>query len=458
MSSRRLSLRLAVAAVLLITLPPLIQSLVERQGSQHPASDSAESDVIAHALPQAASAGQNHGVQGYKLSPQKYARAVAYSQGGYWLYFVTTGYTLLILGAMIRWRLAPRLRDWAEKRSQRTWVQFLLFAPTLLLIFGVLLLPTDVYGQWLERKFGFSLQGWASWLGDWTSAEIATVLSGALAVALLYFIMRRSPRRWWLVLWMITVPLILVIVFIQPVVIDPLFNTFEPLDRTHPELVDSIEVLVARAGLVMDRGHIYLLKLGDKSTDEDAHSEGFGPTKRIFITDSMIASEPAAAILPQIAHEIGHYRVRLDWIAFAIAVLLSPVLLYLVDRFFVWLLVRRGKEWDICGPSDWASLPVLALIVSLIAVALTPAINGLSRYREHEADRCGLELIHGVVPNAGEVAAQAFQENAETGLSDPDPPKFVRWWLFDHPPVNERIIFFRTYDPWSQGREAKYVK
>jgi STE24 endopeptidase len=444
MSGWRVSLRLASAARLCITLAPLTFSLL----TLSPPAQSLESP---HASVQ-------NQVQGYTLPPEEYARAVAYSRGGYWLYFVTTVYTLLILWAMVRWWIGPRLRDWAEKKSRRTWVQFLLFAPTLLLIFGVLLLPTGVYAQWLERKFGFSLQSWPSWLGDWATAEIATVVSGTLAVALVYFMMRRSPRRWWLYLWMITVPLVLVVVFIQPVVIDPLFNTFEPLDRTHPELVDTIEVLVGRAGLVMARDHVYLLKLGDKSTDEDAISEGFGPTKRIFITDAMIASKPAVAILPLVAHEIGHYRVRLDWIAFAIAVVLSPVLLYFIDRFFVRLVARRGKKWDIRGPGDWASLPVLALIVSLIAVALTPAVNGLSRYREHEADRCGLELIHGVLPNAAEAAAQAFQENAEKGLSDPDPPKFVRWWIFDHPPVNERIIFFRTYDPWSQGKEPRYVK
>ena len=400
----------------------------------------------------------NQGAPGYKLSPEKYKRAVAYSQGGYWIYFLTTAYVLLILWAMVRWQVAPKLRDWAEGNSRRAWVQFLLYAPTLLLTFGVLLLPTDVWSQWQERKYGFSLQSWASWFGDWTTVKITTLLSGTLLIGVVYFIMRRSPRRWWLFLWMTAVPLILLIVFIQPVVIDPLSNTFETLDRSHPELVDSIEAIVARGGLVIPREHIYLLKVGDKSTAEWATSEGFGPTKRIFVSDTIIASEPGTAILPQLAHEIGHYVLLLDWISFAIGVFLSLGLLYLVDRVFIWAVARWGNEWKIRGPEDYASLPVLALIVGLIVVALTPAINGLSRYREHEADRCGLELIHGIVPNAGETAAQAFQEVAESGLSDPDPPEFIRWWLFDHPPANERIIFYRTYDPWSHGREPRYVK
>lgn len=450
MSSRTVSMRLAVLFVLFSTLQP-----ASGTGIVKPIYDPTALIGAAQIAPQST---RNQRVQGYTLSPEKYARAVAYSRGGYWIYFVTTAYALLILWAMIHWRVAPGLRSWAESNSRRPWLQFLLFAPTLLLIFGFLMLPTAVAGQWNERRFGFSLQTWPSWFGDWVTAQIGTLVSGTLAIALLYFLMRRSPRRWWLLLWIIAVPLIVLIVFLQPVVIDPLLNTFEPLDRSHPELVDSIETIVARARLVIPREHIYLLKVSDSSTQEWATSEGFGPTKRIFVTDTFLSSEPGAAILPQIAHEIGHYVLLLDWIAFVIAAFLSLEFLFVLDRLLVWSIARWGHEWKIRGPDDWASLPLLALFVSLFVVALTPAINGLSRYREHEADRCGLELVHGIVLNAGETAAEAFQKNAEIGLSDPDPPEFVRWWLFDHPSANERIIFYRTYDPWSGGGQPRYVR
>lgn len=393
-----------------------------------------------------------------QLSPEEYARAVAYSHGAYWIYFTTTAYTFLVLWGMIRWRVAPRLRDWVERNPRPRWLQFLLYASALLLIFAVFLLPTDFWAQWHERKYGQSIESWASWFGGWTTAEITTLISGTLAVALLYFTLRRSPNRWWLWLWMIAVPLIVAVVFIQPVVLDPLFNNFEPLDRSHSELVDSIEAIVARAGLVLPREHIYLLKISDKSTGEDAFSDGFGPTKRIYVSDTLISREPVPATLLLVAHEIGHHKMVLDWVEFAFAVLLSLGLLCAINRLFVAAIARWRKQWDIRSPDDWASLPVLALIVSLIVVALTPAINGLSRYREHEADRCGLELIHGIVPNAGETAALALQKDAESDLSDPIPPDFVRWWYYDHPPVSERIAFFRSYDPWSTGAQPRYVK
>jgi STE24 endopeptidase len=393
-----------------------------------------------------------------QLSPEEYARAVAYSHEAYWIYFTTTAYTILLLWGMIHWRVAPRLRDWAERTPRPRWLRFLLYAPALLLIFGAFLLPTDLWAEWHERKYGQSIDSWVSWFGGWTTGEITTLISGTLAIALLYFTMRQSPNRWWLWLWMIAVPLIVAVVFIQPVVLDPLFNNLEPLDRSHPELVDSIEAIVARARLVLPREHIYLLKISDKSTGEDAFSDGFGPTKRIYVSDTLISREPVPATLLLVAHEIGHHKMVLDWAEFAVGVLLSLGLLYAINHLFVAAIARWGKQWDIRSPDDWASLPVLALIVTLIVVALTPAINGLSRYREHEADRCGVELIHGIVPNAGETAALALQKDAESDLSDPNPPDFVRWWYFDHPPVSERIAFFRSYDPWSTGAQPRYVK
>lgn len=400
----------------------------------------------------------NHAVQGYTLSPEKYARAVAYNRVGYWLYFATTFYAVLLLWAIVRWRLAPWLRDWAERISRRPWVQLLICAPLVLQAFAVLLLPTDVLSQWNMRKYRVSIQGWASWFADWTAGEAATLATGTIAIGLLYFVMRRSRRRWWLYVWAIALPLLVLIAFLQPVAIDPLFDPIEPLNRSNPELVETIEKLLSRARLAIPQSHIYLVKVSDKSAQVDAYSEGFGPTKSIFVSDTQIASEPGPAILQTLGHEIGHFKMPLDWIVFAISVPLSLALIYLIDQVFTKALSRWGQAWNIRGPGDWASFPVLALIVAVVAVLLTPVLNTTSRHREHEADRYGLELVHGMVPNAGEVAANAFQKDAEINLADPNPPELVRWLVLDHPTVNDRIIFLRTYDPWSNNQKPRYVQ
>jgi Zn-dependent protease with chaperone function len=107
---------------------------------------------------------------------------------------------------------------------------------------------------------------------------------------------------------------------------------------------------------------------------------------------------------------------------------------------------------------DWASLPALLLLLSVFSFLAAPADHAYSRYLEHQADTYALEVIHGVVPDAPEVAAQAFQILGEIDLEDPDPPAFIKFWLYTHPPLGERIVFARTYDPWSRGQAPQFVK
>jgi len=157
-------------------------------------------------------------------------------------------------------------------------------------------------------------------------------------------------------------------------------------------------------------------------------------------------------------HEMGHYvlgHVPKGILAFALALV---VFLYLAYRALHWLLARQGTRWGIRGVDDWASLPALLLLLSVFSFFATPVANAFSRYLEHQADTYGLEVIHGIVPDAPEVAAQAFQILGEIDLEEPDPPAFINFWLYNHPPLTERIIFARTYDPWSQGQAPQFVK
>ncbi|PYV01146.1 MAG: peptidase M48, partial [Acidobacteria bacterium] len=107
---------------------------------------------------------------------------------------------------------------------------------------------------------------------------------------------------------------------------------------------------------------------------------------------------------------------------------------------------------------DWASLPILLLLVSLFSFFAFPITNGFSRYQEHQADVYGLEVIHGLVPNSQQVAAEAFQVLGEIDLADPSPSPFIKLWLYSHPPLSERLAFALSYDPWSKGQAPEFVK
>jgi Zn-dependent protease with chaperone function len=396
-------------------------------------------------------------IQSYKLSPEKYQKAIAYSRARYWEYFVGTAYFLSILLLLLRWRVAPKLRDMAMRASSRYAVGLLVFAPLFILLLSVLGLPTDLYGHWLSLKYDQSIQGWGSWFWDWTKGQLLALVILTLFIAILYAVIRRSPRHWWFYFWLVSVPILLFIFFIQPLVIDPLFNKFEPLEATHPELVSSIEKVVSHAGLTIPRDRMFLMRASDKTKQVNAYVTGLGASKRVVIWDTIIAAEPGPLIMHTLGHELGHYVLGHIWSGFAFFAALVFVVFYLEKRLVDWALANWGAALGIHSVDDWASLPLLVLIVSVLFFVSTPIGNAFSRYQEHEADRYGLEVIHGIVDDPGEVAAQAFQVEGDIDLQDPAPPAFIEFWLYDHPAVNDRILFSRTYNPWAKGEKPRYL-
>jgi STE24 endopeptidase len=132
--------------------------------------------------------------------------------------------------------------------------------------------------------------------------------------------------------------------------------------------------------------------------------------------------------------------------------------LYLAYRLLHWMLARWGETWAIRGQDDLAVLPALILLAVIFGFLFTPVSNAYSRYLEHQADQYGLEVIHGLIPDAPIVAAHAFQVLGEVDLEEPKPSTAVKLWFYNHPPLDERMRFAQTYDPWSQGRAPEFVK
>jgi len=123
-----------------------------------------------------------------------------------------------------------------------------------------------------------------------------------------------------------------------------------------------------------------------------------------------------------------------------------------------WMLSRWGPSWGIRDLQDWASLPALLLLLSVLSIIFQPIGNAFSRYIEHQADQYGLEVTHGLTPDSGQVAAQSFNILGDVDLSDPDPSQLKIFLLYDHPAIPGRIRFCLQYDPWSQGAPAQFVK
>jgi Zn-dependent protease with chaperone function len=195
-----------------------------------------------------------------------------------------------------------------------------------------------------------------------------------------------------------------------------------------------------------------------KTTTLNAYVAGFGASKRVVVYDTLLAKSSTAGILLVFGHEMGHYVLHHVAKELAIDCGVLLLLFYIGYRLAIWMLRRWGERWLIRDVGDWASLPVLLLALSIVGFFADPIFNTISRHFEHEADRYGMEVIHGIVPNENEVAVQYFQMSGEVNLADPNPNPFIKFWLFDHPSRPERIAFVASYNPWAEGKSPEYVK
>ncbi len=394
----------------------------------------------------------------YTLSHERQEKAIAYSRAGYTLYFLSCFLGGLFLFLILRLGWAAKFRDIAETFSDRKWVQGLVFVPLLFLTIGVLDLPVHLYWHALSLHYQQSIQGWGSWFWDWSKGELLDVAFGIALVLILFAVMRRSPRRWWLYFWFPAVLILLGVIVITPLVIDPLFNKFEPLSKEHADLVASIEKLTKHAGVPIPPERMFLMVASQKTNAINAYVTGLGASKRVVIWDTTIQKMSNEEALFVVGHELGHYVLGHVWQGFLWGAAGLLVALYLLFRGLHWALDRWGRDWKLYGQEDWASLAVLLLILQALLFVASPVISGISRMEEHAADVYGLEVIHGLIPNSEEVAAHAFQVLGELDLSDPNPPPFIAFWLYSHPPLAERLVFAHSYDPWAKGESPKYVK
>lgn len=396
-------------------------------------------------------------VTSYSLPPELYRKAHTFGQILFWGQLVDTFYSILVVMLILRWKLAAKFRDLAERRASRRIIQAAIFAPLLLLTFAVFVFPLRIASHVIGVKFGLSVQGWGSWIWDWTKGELITIVVGTIVIWTLYGVIRHRPRVWWFHFWLLSLPSLVLVIFLVPLVIDPMFHKFVPLSEKDPALAAALESMVQRARKDIPVERMFWMGASEKSTALNAYVTGVGASKRIVVWDTTIARMTTPQIVAVAGHEMGHYVLNHIWKGLAFGAALLFVLFYLGYRCIGWVLARWGDDWQIRGVDDWASLPALLLLLCVFGIFTTPIGSGFSRYLEHQADQYGLEVTHGLTPDSGQVEAQAFQILGEVDLSDPAPNPVDVFLFYDHPPIPDRIHFCLTYDPWSKGQAPEFV-
>jgi STE24 endopeptidase len=394
----------------------------------------------------------------YTLPPDKLKLAKELFRDRTALHLLGEGWGILQLILLLALDVPSRLRDVAERVTKSRWGQCFVFVFLFLLLTALLNAPLRLYGHDVSLAYGLSVQRWGSWFADLGKSFLLEWLVAGILVMVLFWVIQWSPKRWWFWFWIPTMVAVLFGVFLSPILVDPLFNKFEPLQQRNPALVAQLERVVARSGVTLPPDRMFFMRASSKVTSMNAYVTGFGPSKRLVLWDTTIAAATPDELAGVFGHELGHYALH----HIVQGVLFSAVLLVLGffagQRITWWLLARYGSQWKIRSQNDWACLAVLMLVLNVLNFFAEPIENSFSRSIEHAADVYGQEAIHGIVADPQVTTQQGFQKLGENSLDDPTPHPLVDFWFDGHPSTASRAAFALAYDPWTAGQHPKYFQ
>lgn len=396
--------------------------------------------------------------QAYNLPADKLAKAISLNRIRNIEHFVDAFWGLLVLWLLLSTRTAAEMEGWAVHLAKKRWVEGLVFFALLIVLLTLTELPLDMYMHTVSRDYGISVQGWASWFGDQGKGLGLAVIFGSLVMLLFQWIVRKWPRRYWFGIWVATLPLMVLAVFVSPL-FEPLFNKYEPLSKNYPGLVDELEKVAQRTGTDIPPDRMFLMKASAKTNGLNAYVSGLGATKRIVVWDTTAGRVPDDVVMFVFGHESGHYVLH------HIPKMLTG---YGIALFFVywgcaalanWLARKFGARWRLDPDAPLAcraGFVVLLFTISVASFLLEPAGNAFSRHFEHQADVYGQEAVHGLIPDPQKTAVAGFNALGAAYLEDPDPSPFIEFWEYSHPSVKTRANFAADYDPWANGGHGEF--
>ncbi len=396
----------------------------------------------------------------YTLPPALLAKAKALEHLHTALYFGGTAWELLLLFLLLRFGAGAALAGWAARLTarpgggafaRRRWLEALVLAPLWLLILALGALPGELIAQYAELRYGLSVERWPGWWADWAEGELLSLVIGTLVLATVFALLRWSPRRWWLALWFLVQPFVILGVFLAPIAIDPLFNHFTPLAARDPSLVAKLQQAARMGGLTVPPERMFVEDASRRVTGMNAYVTGIGSSKRIVVWDTTLNKVPANEILAIYAHEQGHYVLGHIPKGIAFSAVLTLLIFALLARLYRTCVDRYGDSLHIEDKADWAALPLLLLLASALNFFAAPAANAMSRSEEHAADVYGQRLLMRLLPNAAAIEVEDFNRLGRAWLEDPAPNRFVVWWTYTHPPTEDRAEEARSM---GSGRSA----
>ncbi len=363
-----------------------------------------------------------------ELSPEAHLKALHYTQGGHWLLLWGTLVSLAVSFLIIKTGVLTGIRNWLEAKKPRPWLTSALCVLVFSVMEFALSLPWALYSEWWrEKSYGLNNQTWPAWLGEAAMSAAISAIAMTLLFAVIYSLVRRAPRTWWVWSSGVTAIGIIIIMVLAPVYIEPLFNTYK--DVPPGPVREAIVKLAQDNGVPSDK--IYVYDGSRQSSRYTANVSGLGGTARIAISDAMLTKASLAEVRGVVGHEMGHYvHMHSLWFAGAYS------LIFLVEFWLVQVLFAPAAQMlgakDVKGLADPSGLPVVMALLSVISLLMTPLSNSITRIAESDADVYSLH--HANEPDGMAIALVRTIEYRAAS-----PSRLEEIIFYDHPSVSRRI-------------------
>ncbi len=364
------------------------------------------------------------------IDPERLKKISAYTVDSENFTMVTTLanqglFLVILLSGFLPW-LATTIRLWKYGEI----VSGLIFFAVLSISTSLLRIPFSLYEAFvIEARYGFNVMDFKVWVSDLFKSIVIGAILGGLLLGLLLVLVIYGGNVWWIWAWLLVGGVELLLLWLYPVVILPLFNKFDPMENIGLE--NRIRALMEKVGL-RAKG-IFKMDASKRSKHTNAFFVGLGRTKRIVLFDTLLASHTEEEILAVLAHEAGHWKKKHILRMLVPLEILSFVSFYAVAKLLNWPLIYQTFGFQ--EPNMYVGLFLIGTFISLLGFFAQPLESAISRRFEREADDFALALIRTAEP-----MTSALKRLAADNLANLSPHPLYAWFYYSHPPLVERII------------------
>jgi STE24 endopeptidase len=357
------------------------------------------------------------------------AKSDAYFEGGYWLPLWSAFISLLVYGAMLHFGWAGKWSAWASRITRGEWLKPAIFAVPFILAGSLLTLPWSLYtGYFREHQYGMSNQSLGQWFSEAGIALGVGLVINAIFFTIIYAVIRKSPKRWWLWGAGAVGALVAIMVMLAPIFIDPLFNKYTPM-KDGPVRSEILRIAHEQK---IPANDVFIVDASRQTKRISANVAGLGPTVRIALNDNLLNRSNIHGIKAVMGHEMGHYKLH-----HIISLLAYVVLMAAAGLFILWwvaprILAAYGDRWGVRKVADPASAALLSIMLALLGIPGGILFNSIGRHHESEADAFGLEAAR--EPDGFAMTAMQLSEYRKI-----EPAAWEEMLFYDHPSGRTRV-------------------